>query len=226
MTLAFVVMVFFVYELNDLSTAIEQGRKREHALFEQTAEALVSAIDAKDTYTHGHSARVAMYSERIAREAGMPEAECEKVYFAALLHDVGKIGVSNDILNKTGKLTDEEFEQIKRHTILGNQILSSIHQSPYLGLGARCHHERYDGGGYPDGLAGEDIPEIARIVAVADSYDAMTSRRSYRGPIAWDKVYSEIRDGMGTQFDPRFAEIMLRLMDSGELQQMGKNLRN
>ena len=222
LTLAFVVIMFFVYALGDLSKTIEQARAREHALFEETAEALANAIDAKDGYTRGHSARVAMYSQRIAKEAALSEKECEQVYFAALLHDVGKIGVSNEIINKTDKLTDEEFAQIRRHTILGNQILASIHQSPYLSIGARYHHERYDGKGYPDGLAGEDIPEIARIITVADSFDAMTSRRSYRDPMDWDEVKEQLLGGIGTQFDPRFAKIMLHMMDEKEFQRFEK----
>ena len=147
---------------------------------------------------------------------GSAEKTCERVYFAALLHDVGKIGVPLEIINKEGKLTDEEYEQIKQHSVLGDQILSSIHQAPYLSLGARHHHERYDGRGYPDKLIGEDIPEIARVIAVADAYDAMTSYRSYRAPLDKNAVREEIRKGIGTQFDPAFARIMLRLMDDGE----------
>lgn len=135
------------------------------------------------------------------------------VYFAGLLHDVGKIGVPDAIITKEGKLTDEEFAQIKMHPVYGNQILSRIQRSPYLSIGAHHHHERYDGKGYPDGLKGEDIPEIARIIGVADAYDAMTSKRSYRDPIPQDKVREEIVKGMGTQFDPEFAKIMLHMID-------------
>ena len=154
-----------------------------------------------------------MYSTQIAREAGKSEEECERVYFAALLHDVGKIGVPDTIINKDGKLTDEEFARIKMHPVYGNQILSSIQQSPTLSIGAHYHHERYDGRGYPVGLKGEDIPDIARIIAVADSYDAMTSKRSYRDPIPQQIVREELVKGFGTQFDPEYAKIMLRLLD-------------
>ena len=216
--------LLYIFALQDMSRELERSRKQEiesyrkeqknmHDLFEQTAEALAAAIDAKDKYTHGHSARVAMYSTQIAREAGKSEEDCEKVYFAGLLHDVGKIGVPDTIINKDGKLTDEEFNQIKLHPVYGNRILSSIQQSPYLSIGAHYHHERYDGRGYPDGLKGDDIPDIARIIAVADAYDAMTSKRSYRETIPQQKVREELVKGMGTQFDPQYAKIMLHLID-------------
>ncbi len=133
------------------------------------------------------------------------------MYFAALLHDVGKIGIRDEVINKTGRLTDEEFNHIKTHPVLGYQILSSIRQSEYLSIGAHYHHERYDGKGYPEGLAGEEIPWIARIIAVADAYDAMSSNRSYRNSLPAEKVKDEIRRGMGTQFDPQFAQIMLKI---------------
>ena len=126
---------------------------------------------------------------------------------------MGKIGIPDAIINKDGKLTDEEFAQIKMHPVYGNQILSTIHRLPYLSIGAHHHHERYDGRGYPDKLKADDIPEIARIIAVADSYDAMTSKRSYRDPIPQQKVREEILKGMGSQFDPRYAQIMLHMID-------------
>ena len=192
----------------------ERRRKEQQSLFQQTAEALASAIDAKDPYTNGHSRRVAEYSRDIARAVGKSEEACEEVFFAALLHDVGKIGVPNSIINKKGRLTDEEFEQIKRHPILGGQILSTIKQSPWLSIGAHYHHERYDGRGYPERIKGEDIPEIARIIAVADAYDAMTSNRSYRNAIPQHIVREEIVKGAGTQFDPEFARAMLHMIDA------------
>ena len=216
--------LLYVFALRDLNREVSRSRKleidhykeereREHILFEQTAEALATAIDAKDPYTHGHSARVAMYSTQIAREAGFSDEECEQVYFAALLHDVGKIGVPSAVINKPGRLSDEEFEMIKLHPVTGNQILSSIQQSPYLSIGAHYHHERYDGRGYPIGLKGTDIPNIARIIGVADAYDAMTSKRSYRDPIPQQRVREELVKGIGTQFDPEYAKIMVHLID-------------
>ena len=143
-----------------------------------------------------------------------------KVYYAALLHDVGKIGVPVSIINKKGTLTDEEYEVIKQHPVIGNQILSSISEYPYLSIGAHFHHERYDGKGYPDRLKGEDIPEIARIIAVADAYDAMSSNRSYRAAIPQQLVREEFVKGTGTQFDPEISKIMQHLIDLDSEYQM------
>ena len=137
-----------------------------------------------------------------------------------LLHDVGKIGIPEAIINKPGKLTDEEFEKIKTHPALGAGILKNITEFPKLAVGARWHHERYDGKGYPDGIAGEDIPTEARIIAVADAYDAMSSRRSYRDVLKQDFIRGEILKGKGTQFDPAFADIMLALIDADADYQM------
>ncbi|MCR5651327.1 MAG: HD-GYP domain-containing protein [Lachnospiraceae bacterium] len=224
MSIVGMAVLLFVFALIDMNTSVKQAHRIEidylkrqqksmRHLFEQTATALANAIDAKDKYTHGHSSRVAEYSRRIAELSGKSEEECDEVYFSALLHDVGKIGVPDRIINKEGKLTDEEFEAIKKHPEIGNNILSSISEYPYLSIGAHHHHERYDGKGYPDRLKGEDIPEIARIVAVADAYDAMTSRRSYRDSIPQSKVREEIIKGAGNQFDPVFANIMQHLID-------------
>ncbi len=212
--------LIFLFSLITVCIAIYHGRLREatesrriYRLFDQTSEALATAIDAKDKYTHGHSTRVADYSVKIARAVGKSEEECQQIYYAALLHDVGKIGVPDSIINKDGKLTDEEFAQIKLHPVHGNNILSRISEAPYLSIGAQFHHERYDGRGYPSGRKGEDIPEIARIIAVADSYDAMTSKRSYRDPMPQTKVREEIYQGIGTQFDPEFAHQMIDFID-------------
>ena len=227
MTIVATVEIIYVFALLDMSRRLAELNDKEveylqlekekaRHMFKQTAEALASAIDAKDTYTRGHSARVAEYSEKIARLAGMNDEQCEEVYYAGLLHDVGKIGIDDNIINKKGKLTDEEFAQIKRHPVIGKQILSSISESPYLSIGANYHHEKYNGRGYPEGLKGDDIPEIARIIAVADAYDAMTSKRSYRETIPQMMVREELVKGIETQFDPKFARIMLHLLDMDE----------
>ena len=224
---AIVVLVFYSHTLHTLSEAAEKARRheltilkiakeKEATLFEETTEALAQAVDAKDAYTSGHSTRVALYSRQIARAAGLDDEQCRQVYFAALLHDVGKIGIRKSIINKNGRLTDEEYEHIKTHPVLGDQILSNIKQAPFLRIAARYHHERYDGKGYPDGLAGEEIPELARIIAVADAYDAMTSARSYRDPLPKEVVRQELQKGIGTQFDPQFAKIMLSIMDEDQ----------
>ncbi|MBQ6551357.1 MAG: HD-GYP domain-containing protein [Lachnospiraceae bacterium] len=205
-------VLLYVFALLDLEEKLETAHEQEHALFVETATALVNAIEKKDTYTRGHSRRVAVYSMMIAREAGKSAKECDEIYYAGLLHDVGKIGVAGSIINKNGRLTDEEFGEIKKHPAYGEEILRDI-EHPYLRAGAQYHHERYDGKGYPTGLSGKELPEVARIIAVADSYDAMTSKRSYRDPLPQQKVREEIVKGIGTQFDPEFAEIMVGLID-------------
>lgn len=186
----------------------------------QIVKALSGAIDAKDTYTNGHSTRVADYSRKIAKHAGFSAKQQDDIYMMGLLHDVGKIGIPGVIINKPGKLTDEEFEKIKTHPALGEGILKNITEFPQLAVGARWHHERYDGKGYPDGIAGEDIPTEARIIAVADAYDAMSSRRSYRDVLAQNVVREEMAKGRGTQFDPDFADIMLAMIDGDTDYQM------
>ena len=156
---------------------------------------------------------MAKYTREIASRYGYSDEALSTIYMMALVHDVGKIGVPDAVINKPGKLTEEEFDQIKQHPVRGAKILEAIREMPALAIGARCHHERYDGGGYPDGLSGTDIPEEARIIAVADAYDAMSSRRSYREALPQTAVRSEIEKGAGTQFDPRFAKIMLEIID-------------
>lgn len=224
MTMVGLIVMLRVIEVNNTSQRLILADKheKEHLLQEQenmrsmvkeTAYALAEAIEAKDKYTHGHSSRVAQYSIMIAKAVGKSEEECQNIYLAGMLHDVGKIGVPENIINKDGKLTDEEFSVIKTHPVIGNQILQKISKNPSLSIGAHYHHERYDGKGYPDGLKGEEIPEIARIIAVADAYDAMTSKRSYRDSLPQDVVREQIVNGIGTQFDPEFARIMLDLID-------------
>lgn len=204
----------------DLETEVaiktESLVKTEERLAEtltQTVTALMSMVDAKDRYTSGHSFRVALYAKEISRRLGKSKAEQDTIYVTSLLHDVGKIHVPDDIINKPGKLTKEEFELMKLHPITGYIMLSSITSIPAVLTGARWHHERYDGRGYPDGLSGEDIPEIARIIAVADSYDAMSSRRSYRAVLPQATVRREIEANRGAQFDPKIAEVMLDMID-------------
>lgn len=190
------------------------------SLSRQIVQTLAEAIDAKDTYTNGHSDRVAVYSREIAKRYGYDEKAQDEIYMMGLLHDVGKIGVPDEIINKPGKLTDEEFAFIKAHPVIGDRILKKVKQMPKLAIGARWHHERYDGRGYPDGLKGDEILEEARIIAVADAYDAMTSHRSYRDVLPQEVVRGEIEKGKGTQFDPVFADIMLQMMDEDKDYQM------
>ncbi|MCR4909436.1 MAG: response regulator [Lachnospiraceae bacterium] len=195
--------------------SLEVSRKTEEleSLTLQVVQTLADAIDAKDTYTNGHSSRVASYAKSIAERFGYSKEKQERIYMMGLLHDVGKIGVPDYVINKPAKLTEEEYNRIKDHSVMGARILKNIRKMPELPVGARWHHERYDGKGYPDGLAGGSIPEEARIICVADAYDAMTSFRSYRRPLEQDAVRRELLRGKGTQFDPVFADIMIEMMD-------------
>jgi len=176
-------------------------------------EALAASIDAKDAYTKGHSSRVADYAREISRRHGDSEAMQEEIHMMGLLHDVGKIGIPDAVINKPGRLNNEEFDLIKSHPDIGSKILSKTSGMAGTSDGVRWHHERFDGKGYPDGLSGYDIPEKARIIAVADSYDAMTSKRSYRNAMDQEVVRKEIEKGKGTQFDPEFADIMIQMID-------------
>ena len=197
----------------DLASEVAKKTRENEALFIHVVEALADAIDAKDTYTNGHSGRVAAYSREIARRSGWSEARQRDIYMMGLLHDVGKIGIPDAIINKPANLTDEEYDVVKTHTVMGAKILKNIMEMPALVTGARWHHERYDGKGYPDRLSGNDIPEEARIIAVADAYDAMSSRRSYRDILPQTTVRDEVVKNKGAQFDPVFADVMLKMMD-------------
>ncbi|MCR5338338.1 MAG: HD-GYP domain-containing protein, partial [Lachnospiraceae bacterium] len=190
-----------------------RAHRQVKALSVEVMEALAHTIDAKDEYTRGHSVRVAKYSKMIAQKMGLPAEECENVYYMGLLHDIGKIGVPNEIINKPARLTDDEYGVIKKHPMTGFDILAEIKTRPDLATGARWHHERFDGTGYPDHKKGGEIPLPARIIAVADSYDAMTSNRSYRKFLPQDVVRDEIEVNIGTQFDEKPAKAMLEIMD-------------
>ncbi len=200
-------------EVEKQTRKAEERRKSVERMTDQIIKALVGTIDAKDKYTNGHSTRVATYSREIARRAGKDEKMQQSIYYIGLLHDIGKIGIPDEIINKKSKLTVEEYDIIKTHPVIGSEILKNISEIPGIWEGARFHHERYDGTGYPDGLKGEDIPEVGRIIGVADAYDAMTSNRSYRPLLPQRLVREEIKNNKGTQFDPYFAEIMLEMMD-------------
>ena len=200
----------------NLADEVEIKTQENENLSLRIVQTLAEAIDAKDNYTNGHSGRVAKYTREIARRFGYSQKRQDEIYMMGLLHDVGKIGVPDAVINKPAKLTEEEYAQIKTHPVMGDRILKNIRERPKLAVGARWHHERYDGTGYPDGLSGDIIPEEARIIAVADAYDAMTSRRSYRGILPQDIVRNEIKNGKGKQFDPAFADIMLTMIEEDE----------
>ena len=197
----------------NLSKEVDRKASENEQLFIQVVKSLAEAIDAKDTYTNGHSDRVAKYAKEIARRYGYSDKDQNDIYMIGLLHDVGKIGIPVDVINKPARLTNEEFEVIKRHPVIGARILEKIRLMPKLATGAKWHHERFGGGGYPDGISGDSIPEEARIIAVADAYDAMTSNRSYREQMPQKEVREQIEKGKGTQFDPKFADIMLSIID-------------
>jgi putative nucleotidyltransferase with HDIG domain len=199
-----------------------ERHERDNEIISESIETFTGFIDAKDPYTNGHSKRVAEYTKMIAREMGYEGEELDRIYYIALLHDCGKIGVPDNILKKPGKLTDEEFEIIKSHTVRGGEILSNFKSLKDVGEGARYHHERYDGRGYPEGRSGEDIPLIARIIGVADSFDAMNTNRVYRNKLTKETIISEIENNKGKQFDPQIADVMLRLIKEGKIKVANK----
>ncbi len=205
--------------IKDLKTAYE----KEHRLFIQTSIALATAIDARDKYTHGHSERVSHYSLVIVKEMidqGAIEFDrefMETVQLSALLHDVGKIGIRDQILNKPARLSAEEFEIMKTHVTIGAAIVKPVKGLTHLEDGILCHHERYDGLGYPSGLKGEDIPIVGRIVNVADSYDTITTARSYKPALAAPEAFEELQRCAGTQFDPKIVEFFHQAYKKGKL---------
>lgn len=191
----------------------EERREKVERISHQAMKTLANTIDAKDKYTKGHSLRVAWYSRELAKRLGLNEREQKDIYYMGLLHDIGKIGIPDGIINKPSKLTDEEYSIIKNHPVTGDEILREMTELKGIETGARWHHERYDGKGYPDNLKGKEIPFFARIIGVADAYDAMTSNRSYRSFLPQDEVRRQIKDGAGSQFDPAIAKEMLKMID-------------
>jgi HD-GYP domain-containing protein (c-di-GMP phosphodiesterase class II) len=191
--------------------------EHDKTIIEQSMTAFMGFIDAKDPSTNGHSIRVARYSREMAKRLGFSNEECDRVYYIGLMHDCGKIGIPDSILKKPDKLTEEEFEIIKTHTTQGGKILGNFNSIPGIKEGALYHHERYDGGGYPDGLKGEDIPLIARIICVADSFDTMNSKRYYKEKYYRDDIIAEMITNRGTQFDPELVDIFLGMINDGTI---------
>lgn len=209
---------------NDYLEMLNEKNEQIQNMTIQMITTIANTLDAKDAYTEGHSERVSIYSTKIAEGLGLSKEEVKDIHFIALLHDIGKIGMPDSVLNKPGRLTDEEYEQMKQHTVVGGEILKDIGMIPGLDIGTRYHHERYDGRGYPEGLKGENIPFIERIIAVADSYDAMTSNRVYRKHLTNEQVMSELEKGSGTQFDPVIAQTMVYMLKNGIMKNLSPDM--
>ena len=208
-----------ILELEDLRKHLEQLVEAKadeiQKIFIQSITTITYAVDAKDRYTKGHSVRVAQYCLAMAKKLAWSKQDCLNLYYTAMMHDIGKIGIPDTILNKPVKLTDEEYRLIRNHTTMGANILRPITMVPQICDGAKYHHERYDGKGYPCGLKGDDIPYVARIIGIADAYDAITSNRIYEKAQVTDYAVNELKKGRGTQFDPYLADVFLEIIQSG-----------
>lgn len=199
-------------KINEKNSQLDNYYKKIYNLTLQLISSLSKAVEAKDRYTRGHSERVAKYACIIGEKLGLSTMELDELNYSALLHDIGKIGVPEEIINKPGKLTKDETSIMRSHTLTGFNILKKISEIPQISTGARWHHEKYNGEGYPDRLKGADIPLIARIIAIADAYDAMSSYRPYREPLPQEIIISEFEKEKGEQFDPKITEIMIDII--------------
>lgn len=202
------------YELSYSKVQILQDLSE---LFYKTIKSIAQALDAKDKYTHGHSMRVTLYALALAKKMELPDNLLEEIETTGLLHDIGKIAIPEKILLKPGKLTEEEFNIIKTHPELGEKLVERIEKLKIISAWLKSHHERYDGKGYPDGLLGEEIPVSSRIIAIADTYDAMTSDRAYRAALSHEQAMTEIFNCAGTQFDPKMAQLFAQIETEIEL---------
>lgn len=192
-------------------------QNRDEQIIEQSMRAFMGFIDAKDPSTNGHSLRVAQYSKLLAQRIGFSKEECQRVYYIGLMHDCGKIGIPEAILKKPDKLSEQEYELMKTHTILGERILQEFTSIEGIREGVRYHHERYDGQGYPDGLKGEEIPLIARIICIADSFDAMNSVRCYPNHLSHEEIIIQLKENSGTQFDAKLVDSFLGMLTDGTI---------
>ena len=201
-------------EIKRINEELSESNEKLEKAYLDMVQTLRYTVEAKDTYTRGHSDRVSEYSVLIGEKLGLPEDQIKTLRIGGLFHDIGKIGIPDSILLKPDKLSDDEYSQIKNHPSIGAHILGSAEIFKDIIPIVKHHHERYDGNGYPSRLKGEERPYIARIAAVADTFDAMTSRRSYRGPIDIEHVKEEIKRCEGTQFDPQIAEVFLEILNN------------
>lgn len=211
-----VIVLCAVFIIHVKTAHLKKRQNEYRRIIGEALRTFANAIDAKDKYTNGHSLRVATYSLEIAKKLNFSEDDQERIYNIALLHDIGKIGISDRIINKPGKLTAEEIETVKRHPLIGGEILKDFASIPGISEGARYHHERYDGTGYNEGLKGEEIPYFARIICVADSYDTMSGGRHYQQSKDSGWVKDELQRCAGTQFDPEIVKVMIGLIDEGK----------
>ena len=214
---------FTVEEIEKYIKRLESLIRYNKRLFISTITALAAAIDAKDEYTRGHSERVTKFSVIIGKYLGLNAIELERIKVAGLLHDIGKIGIDDKILRKPGILTAEEFEEMKKHPVIGYNILEPIKELKEINKGVKYHHEKWDGSGYPEGLKGEQIPLIARIIAVADTFDAMTSRRPYQDPMEPEFVRDKIMDFAGIRYDRRVVAAFVKAFNKGEFEEFLKH---
>ncbi len=201
-----------------IRTKIKELQRKQRvykSIVNESLETFAHAIDAKDEDTNGHSIRVAVYSREIAKRMGFTEEEQEQIYYMAMLHDIGKIGIPDSILKKPGKLTEEEMQIIRSHPSIGGEILKDFTAIEGISDGARYHHERYDGNGYNEGLKGEEIPLSARIICVADCYDTMSSKRVYKNNHDKEYILKELKECSGKHFDPNIVPYMIEMIEDG-----------
>lgn len=201
-------------EIKEINAKLKSTYEELEKAYLESIETLRYTVEAKDTYTRGHSDRVSEYSYLIGKYLNLPEEELKRLKLGGLFHDIGKIGVPDSILLKTERLTDDEYSEIKNHPAIGAHILSNATMFQDIIPIVKHHHERYDGKGYPGKLQGEDIPYLARIAAIADTYDAMTSKRAYRDPLSIDIVKAEFEKNSGTQFDPKLVPVFLDILNN------------
>jgi len=227
-TLATTGMFLYIFAYLNINEEIERAHKTEidflrdeqksiRRLFDQTVTSFVNAMDGRYIHLQGHSQRVAQFARKIAELDGKNSSECDEIYYAALLHDVGRIWLPDSIVKNLGNLTEDEVDKVRQMPVIGSQILSNIHDLPDIGIGAHYHCERFDGKGYPDGLSGEDIPETARIIAAADAYDLLASESDLKPPMPEQLIREEFVKESGAQLDPKYAKIVLSVMDSQDM---------
>lgn len=223
-----VLITIFIIIYGVLKIKVNQARKQQKIyrdIIEQSLTTFANTIDAKDNYTEGHSRRVAFYSRELAQRLNLSFEEQEQIYYIAMMHDIGKIGIPDSILKKPTKLTEEEWEIMKKHSTYSGDILSEFTAIPEISSAVRYHHEWFDGTGYPYKLKGEEIPRTARIISVADSFDTMNSKRVYRGPLPKDEIIRQLRNNAGIQFDPEIVPHMIKMLEDGTVDRLNALLR-